>query len=427
MGPAQVGWLITGYFLVLGMAVPFFGRLADLHGVGRLYSVGLSLFLVGSVACIFAPEYPILLGGRLAQGLGAAAVAGLGPTAVSLSHSSERRGEALGLVNAAAGTAGALGPVLGGFLTDTLGWRYLFVGGILLGALAPLAPKVLPRRDVESDERLDWWGGLLLGAAVAGTLLALTQGAETGWNVPLMLLSSGTALVAAVLFTLQQRVARSPFIPRNLLDERTYVHLGAITLLLLGIYLTMESVVPLPLAEANGLSASRIGLVLLPPALLNACWGPFAGKLVDRYGVRAPLLAAVGTVIGGLLALSTFGVSGSFLLVSGLIAVVVIGGTLARVAIIKGISLVTPQEHLSSGISINEMVWVLGVSFGTALFVTTAAVRFGMSEGLNLLYAGDFVGYSNAFLLLAVPPLLALLVSLRLKKITPDNDRSYEN
>lgn len=415
LGPGQVGWLITGYFLVLGVAVPFFGRLADLHGVGRLYAVGLAAFLMGSAACVIAPGYPVLLGGRLVQGLGAAAVAGLGPTAVSLSLPAEKRGRALGLVNAAAGAAGAAGPVVGGFLTDALGWRYLFAAGVLLGVLAPLAPRVLPQGDTGGG-RLNWWGGLLLGTAVAGVLLALTRGAETGWQDRLVLVASGTALAAAVVFVLQQRVSSSPFIPRVLLRDRTYVHLGVLTLLLLGVYLTMESVAPLPLAEANGLSASQIGLVLLPPALINAAWGLFAGRLVDRYGVRVPLAAAAGVAAVGLFLLSAFGVGGPLWLISGLLAVVIAAGTLARVAIIKGVSMVTPKEHLSSGITINEMVWMLGVSLGTALFVSTAAARSEVSEGLNPLYSGGFAGYSDAFLVLAVSLLLACLASLRLKK-----------
>lgn len=418
LGSAQVGWLITGYFLVLGVAVPFFGRLADLYGVSRLYASGLAVFLLGSVACILAPDYLALLGGRLLQGFGAAAVAGLGPTAVSLSHSSRRRGGALGLLNAAAGTAGALGPVTGGFLTDTFGWRYLFAVGILLGTLAPLALKVMPRDGKRGDEGLDWLGGLLLGITVAGTLLALTQGVEIGWKSRLVLPASSAALVAAALLLVQQRIASNPFVPRNLLGNRAYVHLGAITLLLVGIYLTVESIMPLPLAEAGGLSSTQIGIVLLPPALVNASWGFFAGTLVDRYGVRAPLLVAVGIVVIGLLGLSATGAGGSVSITSGLIAVVLAGGTLARVALIKGVSLITPPEYLSSGISINEMIWMVGVGFGTGLFVATSAARSGKVEGLNPLYLGNFVGYSDAFLLLALPPLLAFLASFGLKKST---------
>ena len=229
LGPGQVGWLVTGYFLVLGVAVPFFGRLADLYGVGRLYAVGLAAFLAGSVACALAPGYPVLLGGRLVQGLGAAAVAGLGPTAVSLSLPAEKtRSRALGLVNAAAGAAGAAGPVVGGFLTDALGWRYLFAAGVLLGVLAPLAPRVLPNGDTGGG-RLNWWGGSATGnVAVAGALLALTRIAETGWHDPLVLLSSGVGVDrGSVVHGTAAGMASSPFIPSSLLRDRTYVHLGS--------------------------------------------------------------------------------------------------------------------------------------------------------------------------------------------------------
>lgn len=408
----QVGWLVTGYFLVLGVAVPFFGRLADLYGIARLYAVGLSVLLLGSVVCGFAPDYPLLLVGRLFQGLGAAAVAGLGPAAVNFAYSPERRGGALGIFNAAAGAGAALGPVVGGTLTDALSWRYIFVVGALFGVLAPLALKILSGRGEDATgERMDWIGGILLGVAVAGALLALTWGAENGWSNALVGWSSGLAIVSASLFVGQQRRSRNPFIPRVLL-QRSYVRLGTITLLLIGISLTVESIVPLPLADAKDLSASRIALVLLPPALLNVVWGPFAGRLADRYGTRALLVAAAAALVLALLMLSTFGVSGSIWVVSAIVVVVVTGGTLARLTIIKGVSLVTPQENQASAVAINEMLWMLGVGLGTAIFVATSTAREDSREGINLLYSGHFASYSDAFLVLAIPLLLGLLVSL---------------
>lgn len=264
-------------------------------------------------------------------------------------------------------------------------------------------------------------GGFLLGAAVGGALLALTRGAEDGETSQLVLWSSGVTLVAAA-FVVRQRTVRSPFISRLLLGERSYVHLGAITLLLIGIYPTVESTVPLPLSDVRDLSPARIGLVLLPPALLNAAWGAFAGKVVDRYGVRTPLLAATAAIVLALLALSAFGVSGPVWRVSAMIAVVLTGGTLARVAIVKGVSLVTPQEHLSSGISINEMVWMVGVSIGTALFVATAAARERNREPHPPLLRG-IRGLQRRVPAAGDPALLALLASLKLASFTRNNER----
>jgi len=170
---------MTGYFLANGVAIPFFGRLADRHGLGHVYSLGLLLFLLGSVGCAFAPAYPVLMAGRLVQGVGAAAVVGLAPAAVGLAYPPEGRGRAIGAIGAWVGAGAAAGPLFGGLVTDLLGWRWLFVAGALFGALAPFALRVLPEGAADRGRRLDWPGGLLLGLALTGGLLALTVGTAT--------------------------------------------------------------------------------------------------------------------------------------------------------------------------------------------------------------------------------------------------------
>jgi MFS family permease len=384
--------------------------------VGRLYAAGLCAFLSGSVLCLLSWGYPALLAGRLVQGVGAAAVVGLGPTAVSLARQASRRGAAIGAVNATSGVAATSGPVLGGLLSDALGWRYLFVAGVLFGALAPLAVRALPR-GAAGGGGLDWLGGLALGFALAGCLVALTWGAEGGWFSAPVLLSAGISLLAAVALAARQWTAGEPFVPRSLLASRAYVSLGAVTLLLIGVNLTVESVVPLPLADARGLSAFEVGLVLLPPALVVAAWGPVAGCLVDRHGVLVPLHLAATAAVLALVLLSTYGVGGPVWATSALVAAVGAAGTLARIATTKAVSLVVPEENLPSGMSINEMAWMVGVSLGTALFAAAVAARSGAGRALNPLHAGGFEPYSDAFLLLAAAPLLALAASAWLPRV----------
>lgn len=269
LGPVALGWIITGYFLVNGVAIPFFGRLADLHGVDRLYTIGLAVFFLGAFLCVAAPGFAPLMAGRLVQGADAAAVVGLGPTAVSLIFPPERRGQALGPVGAAIGVGAASGPVLGEVVTDLVGWRWLFVAGVLFGALAPLAPRVVPQGATSPGGRLDFAGGLLFALSLGGGLLALTQGAEGGAGSPVFLLSAGVALVALVGFLVRQGTAPVPFVPRVLLRNRAYVWLCVATLLLVGVSIAVEVAVPLPLAGIGGLGATQIGLVLMLAALIN--------------------------------------------------------------------------------------------------------------------------------------------------------------
>jgi EmrB/QacA subfamily drug resistance transporter len=415
LGPVALGWIITGYFLVNGVAIPFFGRLADLRGVDRLYTVGLAVFFLGSFLCVVSPDFAVLMAGRLVQGAGAGAVVGLGPTAVSLVFPPERRGRALGLVGAAIGVGAASGPVLGGLVTDLAGWRWLFGAGVLFGALAPFARRVLPRGATSPGGRLDLAGGLLFALALGGGLLALTRGAEDGVGGAVFLLSAGVAAAALVGFVVRQVTAPVPFVARALLQNRTYVWLCVATLLLVGVIIAVEVAVPLPLAGIGGLQATQIGLVLMPAALITVVWGPVSGRIVDRLGVALPTVFGVAACVVAVVVLSGFGVGGPPWLTGALVAVVAAGTTLTKIATSTGVSLTVPEENLPSGISVNEMVWISGTSVGTALFSAVAAARAGAAEAVNPLHHGPGVGYSDAFLALAVPLLALLVISFTLR------------
>ena len=415
LGPVSLGWIITGYFLVNGVAIPFFGRLADIYGVAPLYALGLATFFLGSLLCVFAPGFVLLMAGRLVQGTGAAAVVGLGLTAVSLVFPPERRGRSLGLVGAAVGAGAAAGPVFGGIITDLFGWRMLFVAGAVFGALAPLAFRMLPRGARSPGERLDLTGGVLFAFALGGILLALTVGAEDGWGGSVVLGSTGVAVVASAGFAYRQATAAVPFVPRALLSDRPYVWLCAATLLLVGVIVAVEVAVPLTLAELNGLGATLVGLVLLPSALLTVIWGPASGSIVDRFGVAWPTAAGAAVCVAGVVLLSAFGVGGPSWVTGALVVVVGLGTTMSKIAISTGVSLAVPEENLPSGIAVNEMVWISGISVGTALFSAVATARANAPNPLNPLHAGAGVGYSDAYLVLAVPLILALLSATKLR------------
>ena len=120
---AQIGWLMTSFLLVYGIAIPFYGRLADRYGAGRLFIFGVALFSAGSLLAGAAPDYPLLLVARIIQSVGGAAIPGLGMTLVSRAYGPESRGMVLGILAATIGVAAAAGPILGGLLSEFFGWR----------------------------------------------------------------------------------------------------------------------------------------------------------------------------------------------------------------------------------------------------------------------------------------------------------------
>ena len=390
-----------------------------MYGVRRLFAAGVSIFALGSLLCALAQDYPVLMGARLIQAAGAASLSGLAPAAVSLAYAPGRRGSALGMIGVAVGTSAAIGPTLGGFITDALGWQYLFGVSALAGTLAPFALRILPEGETSTDRRFDWLGGSLLGLAIAGSLLTLTQGAKSGWGETSVIVYAISTLLAAAGLVWRQSKARSPFIPGALLRNRLYRGLIAMSFGLIGINITIEFALPLLLTDLNGLTPTLIGLALLPAALALAASGPLAGRMADLFGASVPIFWGLISVIAALFAMSTFGVGASVWVVILLAAIINVGATFAKIAISTSLSMTVNRENLSSGLALGEMSFLLGASFGTALFSTTLDARAFADRAINPLYVADGTGYSDAFLILMAPMLIVFLISLTLTRIRP--------
>ena len=204
---------MSGFLLVYGIAIPFFGRLADIYGARRFFLFGILLFSLGSLLAALAPNYELLLGARVVQALGGAALPGLGMTLASRAFGPGNRGAALGALSATMGSGAAIGPLLGGTMSAQFGWQSLFVITALAVLVTPLALAVLPKAEERSREPMDVAGGLLLAVMLTGLLLAASEGGQSGWGSPLVLGSAGLAGAALLLLGWRQRSAVAPFLP----------------------------------------------------------------------------------------------------------------------------------------------------------------------------------------------------------------------
>jgi len=168
--PGVLGWLMTGFLLVYGVAIPFYGRLADLFGARRLFLLGVSLFSVGSLLSVFASTFSILLIARLVQAIGGAAVPGLGMALASRAYPVEKRGIVLGIIGMTIGVGAGVGPLLGGVLSDAFGWQAIFAVTAIAALTVPVGLRVLPVDQEQTGEQLDILGGLLLASHARGRL-----------------------------------------------------------------------------------------------------------------------------------------------------------------------------------------------------------------------------------------------------------------
>ena len=143
--PAQIGWLMTVFLLVTGIAIPFYGRLADRFGAGHLFIFGVAVFSIGSLLAGMATNYQFLLVARIIQAMGGAAIPGLGMVLVSRAYGPESRGAVLGIIAATIGVSAAAGPLLGGLLSELLGWRSVFLVTTATVLTIPFILRALPK------------------------------------------------------------------------------------------------------------------------------------------------------------------------------------------------------------------------------------------------------------------------------------------
>lgn len=410
--PGGLGWVVTSYSLVFGIGTPFYGRLADIYGLRRMFMIGVTIFSLGSLACMFAPTYELLIVARIIQAAGTAAIPALGTAAVFRAIPAERRGAATGITAAMVGIGSAVGPSLGGAITEVVSWRGLFLFGSLLILTLPMARRLMPEGDPDEDATLDLAGGFFLGAMIAGLLIGITNVESFGFASPWVIVPILVAIASGFLLNYRIRTAKDPFIPGDLLANGNYRMLVFIGFAMLLTHMGTLVTVPLLLDSVNEISSARIGLVMLPSAVMLSIVGPIAGRLTDRIGALLPLRAGILISFIAMLLMGSFGVGGSALTVTLILVLTGLGMGLANSPMINSVSLVLPTARTGLGVSIFHMTFFLGGAFGATLITTVIDFRASSSNALNVLHSGDGANFSDAFLVPLAISGVALLLSM---------------
>jgi EmrB/QacA subfamily drug resistance transporter len=389
---AALTWMVSAYTLTFGGLMLLGGRLADMFGAKRVVLTGLSIFTVASLMTGLADSSGLLLGGRVAQGIGAAL---LSPAALSLVvtlFEGEERNKALGVWSALGGGGAALGLLVGGLLTAGPGWPWVFyinvpIGVVILVALATLAPG---RRGAAAPRaRLDILGALLVTASSGALIYGLINAGEAGWLTPTTGWLVLSAVIGYVLFVLWQRAARSPLMDVALLVRRpvatgTFLILMA-TILMIAVFFLGTFY----FQHARGYGALQTGLLFLPVALATMLGANLTGRALARLGART--LAVAGLLIAAIgLAVPALWLEP----VAVTVGVAIAGagtGALYVVASATALGQVAPHEAgVASGLV--STFHEFGASIGVAVVSSVAAVSI-VSDSL--------AGFASGFVVIA--------------------------
>jgi EmrB/QacA subfamily drug resistance transporter len=298
-------WAFTAFILTSTVSLPVYGRLSDTYGRKRMLLFGIVLFSLSSAAAGFAQSMTQLVLLRAVQGLGGGALMAMTWAVLGDLFTPRQRGAYQGFTSAVFGVSSVVGPILGGVITDTIGWRWVFFVNVPIALVALLVVRrYVPAGTTGPPSRVDLLGALLLTAATVPLLLALTWGGVSApWGSPLVLGLLAAAALLTVAFIVQERRASAPILPLALFRERTVAVASAATLFVGGAMFSAIIYLPLYVQGVAGGSAAASGFALAPlmagfvVASSISGWGVARSGRYRRWIVAAGVVTVVGFVL----------------------------------------------------------------------------------------------------------------------------------
>jgi EmrB/QacA subfamily drug resistance transporter len=372
-------WVVNAYVIAFGGFLLLGGRAADLLGRRRVFMAGLGVVAIASLAAGFAANQSELIAARAAQGLGAAIIS---PSALlivtTLFRDGAERNKALGAWGAVAGSAGAAGVLLGGILTESLGWEWVLWVNVPVSLVAlALAPGLLPESRSESARRhFDAAGAVSVTAGLSVLAYATLDASSAGWGSAKIigLLALAVALIGA--FVAIELRSEAPLVPFRIFRIRTLTGANIVGILLGASLFSMFFFISLYMQQVLGYSPIHAGLSYLPLALTIIVAAGLGGQLVTRFGFKPTLAAGMLFVAAGLVGFSRVSVHGSFvtdILGPSLLAAIGLGFgfVTSTIAAVSGVG--EHEQGLASGL-INTSQQI-GGALGLAVLSTLATTR----------------------------------------------------
>lgn len=418
-----IQWVITAYLLVITSLLPVFGRIADLVGRKRIYSIGFLMFALGSFLCGLATNIGFLIGARVIEAIGASMLMSNSNAIVTAAFPPQERGRALGLIGTVVALGSLSGPAIGGFLLELIHWRSIFFLNVPIGILGFLAAQVILPLDKlqKNKETFDLWGALFFSVGMISLLFALSKGQDWGWkSSPILLgLILGTLLLMSFFLT-ENRVSH-PMIDLTLFKNKPFL-IGTLSGLLSFVALfTNNMLMPFYLQQILHFQPLFVGLVMTANPLAMAIVAPLSGRASDRIGPVFLTSTGLALTSLGLLYLTTVtSTSSAWAVIPGPL-LMGIGNGMFQSPNNSSVMSSVPKAKLGIAGGINALVRNLGMVVGTALAVTLfdnrqAALLSGINnpetaqQSAAFLTAYDTVLYTGAAI-----ALVAALISLNRK------------
>ena len=362
-------WLTTSYLVAQVAVMALFGKLGDIHGRRRMFSIAIMIFLVASVLCGLAQSMTMLVLFRMLQGVGAGGVTGIAMALVADLVPGDRLGRYLGYTGLVFAGTSVIGPFAGGFFVDHFSWRFAFFVNVPSGLLCLALLATTPIKGVLVKHRIDYAGAVMLALSTTGLLLALSgRGTDSSWTSPRIVILLSIAVLLGVGFLWWEARAPEPLLPLRILKGRV-TSLSTLANLISGVAFTCGIIYPPLFFQAvAGSNAQRSGLLLAPFALTCAASTLLAGQFADRFGGHKmiPLFGMICEAIGfALLGTITVATSATTVMVYGMLAGLGVGCVMQTLLYV--VQRFSRSSDMGVATSTVMLARVMGSSLGVAI------------------------------------------------------------
>jgi EmrB/QacA subfamily drug resistance transporter len=393
VGLSSLQWTFNAYGIAFAAGIITAAALGDRFGRRRLFNGGVALFTVASAACALAPNAGELIAARTLQGLAGAVVLPLSLTILTTAFPAERRGMIVGVYGGLAGLAVALGPVVGGIVTEGIDWHWIFWLNVPIGVVASLLGLRLLPESYGASQRLDLIGVGLVTAGAVALVWALTRANDVGWSSAETVIALGVGGVLLVAFLAWESRVGEPMVPLRLFAVREFALGNLTTFLMSGAIFAAAFFVTQEFQFARGFSPVGTGLRLLPFFATPMFISPLAGALSDRIG-RRPIMVLGLTLqaIGFIWVAARGSLSTSWVEFTVALLVAGIGISMALPTVPTAVLSAVSPEEMGKASGVNYMAQrfgaVFAIAIGSAVFSahghlgTPASVTAGFKPAL---------------------------------------------
>lgn len=421
-------WTITAYTLTLAALILLGGSLSDRYGRRRIFVIGVIWFAVASLGCGLAPNAEILILARALQGVGAALLTPGSLAMIQATFHPDDRARAIGAWSGLGGVATAIGPFLGGWLVQTVSWRWIFLINVPLAiAVVVVTRRHVPEtRDHTSSGRLDVLGAGLGAAALAGVTYALIEAPARGFWSPAVLGAATIGVVAAVAFLTVEARGRNPMLPLTIFSSTQFSATNAVTFLVYGAFGGVFFLLVVHLQVVAGFTPLAAGTAMLPITVLMLLLSSRSGQLATRIGPRLPMALGPLVCAAALLLMLRIGPEAVYL-TDVLPGVVVLGlGLSILVAPLTATALATvDSRHAGLASGVNNAVARAAALIAVALFPALAGLSGDSYTDPVAFNEGFRISVLIAVGILVVGAALAAL-TIRDNVLVEDGDRQEQ-